>query len=608
MAAKRRVIRMMGRLPAEFIDEVRARFDIVEVVSQYVQLKRSGRNYFGLCPFHNEKTPSFSVSQEKQIFHCFGCGEGGNVYTFLMKIEGLTFTEVVLELARRAGVPLPRQQDTPWERKKLRARERLYKIMELAHDYYQYQLQQPAGRKALEYLYRRGLKPEIIKQFGLGYAPDSWHAVKNLLMKKGFTEKELLTVGLLGESSGRTYDRFRNRIIFPIHDQSGQVIAFGGRTLGDGQPKYLNSPETPLFNKSKTLYALHLARQAVRQQNSVIIFEGYMDVIAAHQAGINHAVATLGTSLTETQARILRNQAEEVIIVYDADAAGQAATWRGLEILRHAGCLVKVGRLPQGLDPDDYLGRYGAETFQSKIINHALLLTDYQLLRLTEIYNPENDKERLLLYRRIIEILNSIDNAMEQEDYLQKTAKLLNLPAEVIRQELEKAKRSSPQTRPLRKINTVPQVSTLQKALLQILALWAQYPQFIADTKEQLQAEDIPQEFKTPLKTAAAAGAELTPAMLYDVLPAEKYRLLTSRLFVHEELDEKSARKALDDCIRYVKCARIAKRRKEIEEQISKLDAGTAKGEIAKLSKEWLALRKMEEEINQAREGGKGVG
>ena len=214
---------MTGRIPTEFIDDLRTRFDIVEVVSQYVQLKKSGRNYFGLCPFHNEKTPSFSVSQDKQIFHCFGCGEGGNVYTFLMKIEGLTFTEAVQELAGRAGLPLPRQ-DTHWERKKQSVRERLYKIMELAHGYYQNLLQQPSGRAALQYLHQRRLKPEIIEKFGLGYAPDSWNAVK-LSPAKRICGKELLTAGLLSESSGRTFDRFRDRIIFPIHDQSGRVIA-----------------------------------------------------------------------------------------------------------------------------------------------------------------------------------------------------------------------------------------------------------------------------------------------------------------------------------------------------------------------------------------------
>ena len=309
---------MEGIFPGEFIDDLRSRFDIVSVISQYVQLKKRGRNYFGLCPFHDEKTPSFSVSQEKQIFHCFGCGEGGDVFTFLMKIEGLAFPDAVRELADRAGVPLPQKKSARSGQEKYR--ERLAEIMALANRFFQYNLQQPGGRAALKYLQqKRGLSTQTIKDFALGFAPDSWDALKSLLTSKGYKEREIKAAGLLSQTRQNTYDRFRNRVIFPVFDRRGRLVAFGGRALDGSQPKYLNSPETVLFNKSRILYALHLAREAIRKNKRAVIFEGYMDVITAHQAGIKEAVASLGTSLTVEQARLLRNQAEEVIIVYDAD-------------------------------------------------------------------------------------------------------------------------------------------------------------------------------------------------------------------------------------------------------------------------------------------------
>lgn len=383
------------------------------------------------------------------------------------------------------------------------------------------------------------------------------------------------------------------------------MIAFGGRALGDEQPKYLNSPETPIFDKSKTLYALHLARDAIRRNEQAIIFEGYMDVIAAHQAGIRQAVASLGTSLTESQARLLRNQAKEVVIVYDADAAGQAATWRGLQILREAGCLVKVGILPQGLDPDDYLRRFSGEAFQKEVIEQALLLVDYQLNSLAEQYNIEKDDERIRLFVKIIDVLAAVDNAMEREDYVQKAANLLQLPPTAIREEL--AKKKQPVTRPQQQRKSWPKQAATEKAPLQILVLWARFPFLIAETAANLDSESIPEELREVF-TAAQITAAFSPALLLDLLPSQKYRQLISRLLIEDDYDEKTASKALADCVKYLKCVHIAQQRKEVEAQMAKLDAVAAKGEITELSRKWLELRKMEESINQAKEGGTGVG
>jgi DNA primase len=276
----------------------------------------------------------------------------------------------------------------------------------------------------------------------LGYAPDSWDGLKSFLAKK-YTEQDLVKAGLLTENEQkRTFDRFRARILFPISNQRGEVIAFGGRIIGEGNPKYLNSPETPLFDKSKNLYALHHARESIRREKKAIIFEGYMDVLIAHQAGFTNSVATLGTSLTEAQARILRNQTEEVIIVYDPDAAGQAATWRGLQVLRQAGCLVRVGRLPQGLDPDDYIRTHGAEAFGREVLAKSLLLVDYQLAALTARYNLNKTEDRIRFSEKVIEVLSAINNAVEREDYLEKAASLLRVRPESLRAELKKSGQS----------------------------------------------------------------------------------------------------------------------------------------------------------------------
>ncbi|HZK25638.1 MAG TPA: DNA primase [Oscillospiraceae bacterium] len=595
----------MQKLPTEFIDELRTHYDIVELIAQYVQLKRSGRNYFGLCPFHAEKTPSFSVSQDKQIFHCFGCGEGGNIYSFLMKIEGLTFPEAVRQLAERAGIPLPQIASSPVLQKAELAKNRLRQIMQLANRYFQYKLQQPGGEAARQYLQTRGVTEAARENFALGWTPDAWRELKTFLLRKGYQEKELLTSGLIIANKNTAYDRFRGRIIYPIANPQGEVIAFGGRALGDEQPKYLNSPETPIFDKSKTLYALHLARDAIRRNEQAIIFEGYMDVIAAHQAGIRQAVASLGTSLTESQARLLRNQAKEVVIVYDADAAGQAATWRGLQILREAGCLVKVGILPQGLDPDDYLRRFSGEAFQKEVIEQALLLVDYQLNSLAEQYNIEKDDERIRLFVKIIDVLAAVDNAMEREDYVQKAANLLQLPPTAIREEL--AKKKQPVTRPQQQRKSWPKQAATEKAPLQILVLWARFPFLIAETAANLDSESIPEELREVF-TAAQITAAFSPALLLDLLPSQKYRQLISRLLIEDDYDEKTASKALADCVKYLKCVHIAQQRKEVEAQMAKLDAVAAKGEITELSRKWLELRKMEESINQAKEGGTGVG
>jgi len=351
--------------PEQIIEEVRLRNDIVEVVSGYVKLEKKGRSYWGLCPFHNEKTPSFSVEPNKQFFYCFGCNKGGSVIHFIMNIENLEFVEALKFLADRAGIALPETED-PQEREKAEQRKVILEINRQAARFYFRSLAGKDGLKAQNYLKKRGLLAKTIKQFGLGYAPAEWDGLTRELLKQHFPADLLIKSGLsIRAKSGELVDRFRDRIMFPIFDIRGNIVGFGGRVLDGSMPKYMNSPDTPVYNKSRELYGLNYARMSPSKR--LLIVEGYMDVISLHQAGIDFAVASLGTALTRMQAWILKKYSEEVIIAYDSDSAGQAATMRGLDILEETGCNVKVLILPEGKDPDEYIRIHGPDKFKNLI-------------------------------------------------------------------------------------------------------------------------------------------------------------------------------------------------------------------------------------------------
>lgn len=384
-----------------FLDELSARNDIVEIVSQYVQLKKSGANYFGLCPFHNEKTGSFSVSPDKQIFHCFGCGAGGGVITFIMKAEGLTFPDAVRYLAERAGMQIPEQGEA--ERKAARHRERLYALCRDAGRYYYDTLWRPENRTAQQYFINRGLSRRTMNRFGLGYAPDSFHALIDAMTAKGYTREELMDAGLVSRSEkGHIYDRFRNRVMFPIIDVRGHVIAFGGRVLDDSKPKYINSPETMVYHKSHTLFALNIAKKS--KSKRYILCEGYMDVIAMHEAGFDTAVCACGTALTAEQAKLLSEYADEVVLSYDSDEAGQKATERSLGIMANTPMKVSVLSYQGAKDPDEFIKKYGRERFEM-LLNGTANPTEFQLKKAKAKYDLRSDDGRLSYIREAIGIL-----------------------------------------------------------------------------------------------------------------------------------------------------------------------------------------------------------
>lgn len=400
----------------EVIQKIKEQNDIVDIISEDVRLKKSGRNYMGLCPFHNDKSPSFSVSSEKQIYKCFSCGEAGNVFTFVMKYKKLTFVEAAKYLAAKANIPL--QIENSENSKISRKKELLYKINVEAARYYFSNLQR--NRTAKDYFLKRGIKEETIKRFGLGYSNDEWQGVINYLRKKGYKNDFLLEAGLVSKSekSGNVYDKFRNRVMFPVFDVRGKVIGFGGRVLDDSKPKYLNSPETMVFQKGINLYGLNFAVKNKLQEDYIIIVEGYMDLIALHQYGITNAVASLGTALTVNQVRLLRRYVNKVIISYDADVAGQTATLRGLEILRSAGLDVKVLTVPEGKDPDEFVRNNGKDAFL-RLINEALPLIDYKIKRAAQGIDLKNQNDLIEYGEKFAEILADL-NPIEKDVYIKK--------------------------------------------------------------------------------------------------------------------------------------------------------------------------------------------
>lgn len=404
------------QIPEEVIERIKEQNDIVDIISENVRLKKSGRNYMGLCPFHNDKSPSFSVSQEKQIYKCFSCGEAGNVLTFTMKYKKLTFLEAAKYLADKANIPLQMrgQEDNKISRKK----ELLYKVNVEAARYYFANLQK--NRVAKEYFLKRGIKEETIKRFGLGYSQDSWHGLINYLKTRGYNDNILVEAGLVSKSEkkGNIYDRFRNRVMFPVFNAKGEVIGFGGRVLDDSKPKYLNSPETMIFQKGINLYGLNFAIKNKLEEDYIVIVEGYMDLIALHQYGITNTVASLGTALTVNQARLLKRYVSKVIISYDADVAGQTATLRGLEILRSAGFDVKVLTVPQGKDPDEFVRNNGKEAFL-RLAKDALPLIDYRIKRASEGINLNNGNELIKYGEKFAEILADL-NPIEKDVYIKK--------------------------------------------------------------------------------------------------------------------------------------------------------------------------------------------
>ena len=406
--------------PEEVIEEVRTRNDIVDIISGYVKLQKKGSNYFGLCPFHHEKSPSFSVSQSKQMYHCFGCGVSGNVFTFVMEYENYTFREAVELLADRSGVKLPKMEYSKEAKAQADLRAALLEINKMAANYFYYQLKQPQGQQGCQYLMGRGLTEQTIRRFGLGYSNKTSNDLYQFLRSKGYEDSILKETGLVTIEERGARDKFWNRVMFPIMDVNNRVIGFGGRVMGDGEPKYLNSPETKLFDKSRNLYGLNYAR--LSREKFILLCEGYMDVIAMHQAGFTNAVASLGTAFTSQHAALLKRYTDQVVLTYDSDGAGVKAALRAIPILKSVGMSVRVLNMRPYKDPDEFIKNLGPEAFRQRIAEDRNSFL-FEIDTIRQQYSMEDPEQKTAFYNETARKLLEFPEALERDNYIQAVAR-----------------------------------------------------------------------------------------------------------------------------------------------------------------------------------------
>ena len=563
---------MSSRYPAAWLDELRSRSDIVQIISGYVSLNKKGRKYWGLCPFHGEKTPSFSVDGERQLYYCFGCKAGGNVFHFYMEIEHCTFGEAVAQLAERAHMTLPElERDEDYERRRTQ-RERLLAANREAARFYHETLFTPAGADSLAYLRRRGLSDGVIRKFGLGASPEEWSTLSDRLMEKGYTLDELVLAGLTvrkkaENGSERYFDMFRSRAIFPIIDAYGNVLAFGGRTLGKREPKYLNTADTPVFNKRKGVFAANLLRQQ-RHLDRVILVEGYMDVVSLTQFGIDGVCATLGTALTAEQARLLKRFAPQVYLGYDGDSAGQHAILRGLEILEQENIPARVLDFPDGMDPDEFIRRDGTEGFRKL---PAISPAVYRLRRLKDQFDLSVQDSRLAYARGASEIVSVVD-PLERDMLLGQLSLETGFTRETLLEQMnlvaQKKSAKSPvsATHPAARRPDVsdrpPSEDLRAQELLISLFASGQIP------KDMIEEKDFDDDELKSLYRELAAGA--SPASLPDLAPDEVSRSRYTRLLLAPAAASTDEMISMaNDCLIRIRRTKLEKRYEELTQAIS---------------------------------------
>ena len=554
---------MAGRYPPQWLDELRQRADIVKVVGSYVKLKKNGHRYVGLCPFHNETAPSFSVDEQKQVYHCFGCKAGGSVIQFVMDIERLSFPEAVAFLADQLHMPLPEMQNDPAYEKRRTLKERIYLANRTAARMYHQLLWQPESSAILHYLQQRGLSDAVIRRFGIGAAPPSAQ-VGHRLMEEGFTEEELIQAGLMLRREGRTFDMFRNRAMFPIIDTYGNVLGFGGRAMGDAMPKYLNTSDTPAFNKRYTVFAANLLRKA-RGLTRVILVEGYMDVVALSQFGVEGVAATLGTALTPEQARLLHRFAPEVYIAYDGDRAGQKAILRGLEVLEGENVPVRVLDFPGGLDPDEFIRQEGLEAFQAL---KPISAVTYRMRREKERHDVSTEEGRIEYAKACAAILRGVKEPVELENHLRHLSVETGFSKEVLMQQIGAAPPPKVVTAAKRegfrqKAREVSQVDWTARTLLAVLATG------------RLPKDSVsPEEFEDPLLRSLCEGllAGESAASLMERQTDDQGRAAVGDILsLNTDLDDDGLMRMAQDCLKKMRKQRLEKALDLIQQRLPAL-------------------------------------
>ena len=554
---------MAGRYPPQWLDELRARADIVKVIGSYVTLKKNGHRYVGLCPFHNETAPSFSVDEQKQVYHCFGCKAGGSVIQFVMDIERLSFPEAVAFLADQLHMPLPEMQNDPAYEKRRTLKERIYLANRTAARMYHQLLWQPESSAILHYLQQRGLSDAVIRRFGIGAAPPSAQ-VGHRLMEEGFTEEELVQAGLMLRREGRTFDMFRNRAMFTIIDTYGNVLGFGGRAMGDAMPKYLNTSDTPAFNKRYTVFAANLLRKA-RGLTRVILVEGYMDVVALSQFGVEGVAATLGTALTPEQARLLHRFAPEVHIAYDGDRAGQKAILRGLEVLEGENVPVRVLDFPGGLDPDEFIRQEGLEAFQAL---KPISAVTYRMRREKERHDVSTEEGRIEYAKACAAILRGVKEPVELENHLRHLSVETGFSKEVLMQQIGAAPPPKVVTAAKRegfrqKAREVSQVDWTARTLLAVLATG------------RLPKDSVsPEEFEDPLLRSLCEGllAGESAASLMERQTDDQGRAAVGDILsLNTDLDDDGLMRMAQDCLKKMRKQRLEKALDLIQQRLPAL-------------------------------------
>ena len=589
---------MTGLIPENILEDILSRIDIVEVISGYMPLKRAGRNFKANCPFHHEKTPSFMVSPDRQIYHCFGCGESGNAFKFLMRYERLEFPEAVETLARKAGVVLPviQKQDT----KSASAITLHYKINELATLFYENNLHSSEGLRAKDYLLRRGISLETIKAFKLGFASDKWDGLINNLRAKDYNLSLLEKAGLiLPRDGGGYYDRFRGRIIFPIFDIKSRPIAFGARILleenGD-LAKYINSPETPVYTKGRNLYGLNFTKDAIRENDCAVIVEGYLDFIIPYQEGLRNIVASMGTALTLEQARLLKRYTRNVVMVYDPDDAGRIATLRTLDIFIEEDMEVKIVSLPQGLDPDLFVRRNGIQSFKEKV-QEAKGLFDYKLGVLKSHYNSEEIEGKAKIAHQMLESINKFKNAVLKSEYIKRLAQELDVKEDALLQEARKIKEQKTYAREELKINKKAlNINPTEKLLLKLML---EEKELIQHIKESLEPADFQDERTSRIVSIMfdliEQGKSIEPRLLMNYLPEEDIsQLISESMFLPEGLSSHNKERVADDCIRRLKSEKLRLKRHNLHNQIETAQNLGEEEKLQRLMQEFHNLVKKE--------------
>lgn len=598
----------MARFPGDFLQKVRDNTNILDVVGSYVSLKKKGKRYWACCPFHQEKTPSFSVSPEDGLYYCFGCHAGGDVFSFVEKMENLSFTEAVERLAEAAHLELPQAEVSPEEKRRKQFNDELYHAMELAVVYFHNCLRRTnMGKPGLAYFKRRHLTDETIDRFKLGFAPDSWHKLYgDFRTIKHISDTVLVTSGLVGHKNGRYYDTFRNRCMFPILNLKGKPVAFGGRVMDDSKPKYLNSPETPIFNKRQLLFALYQALPEIRRTRQVIMVEGYMDAISLHAHGVTNAVASLGTAFTIEQARLLKRYADEVVFSYDMDAAGQNATWRALEIAGTTGLKMRVLHLSEGKDPDEFVNKYGGEAYKEAVAQ-AIPALDYLFNSLLETHDRTSLEGQHLILNDMFTVLSARGDSFEFNTYIQKMARALKVDEGLVRNEARLfARKNNPRVYISQRVQNITEsveedkekekIEALEKAIIRYCFITGRRP----DGWEYLSTHTFSNAFCGRmygiLATLYAAGQPWTKENAQGLMEHEDMEYLAPLLV-------KEGRIAISPWEEYIRPLVILTLQKEYRVHTEKAAEMLRQGQKQEAAEEQLLCLKINRQIRNLRKG-----